>query len=308
MRRSTVPVALAAAVLGMPVALAPGAPAHAAAVFVETNPSTVPAGDEIGLRASCDDNLTAATVASDAFGSRHRLAALRLPDRDGTGARAHQGGQLPGTAVLPGRRERDQHPARHRPGSAQPRTGHRWRRHGGRRHGSAADRRRSHGDGRRAAARDAGAATPANRAAMTRPRFSPKAPRRPPGHRSPGPHRATTARVTAGPPGHRLTACARHHRLPPTTTTRDPAVQAADLAGPAAPGAPRSRRGRRDRPGPPGPPATGLLAATLLLVGLFAVAAGLGQAAGFSWPHPSGARTGHHRGRSRCWIRAVRSA
>jgi hypothetical protein len=29
---------------------------------------------------------------------------------------------------------------------------------------------------------------------------------------------------------------------------------------------------------------TGLLAATLLLVGLFAVAAGLGQAAGFSWP------------------------
>jgi hypothetical protein len=68
MRRSTVPAALAAAVLGMPVALAPGAPAHAAAVFVETNPSTVPAGDEIGLRASCDDNLTAATVASDAFG------------------------------------------------------------------------------------------------------------------------------------------------------------------------------------------------------------------------------------------------
>jgi hypothetical protein len=52
----------------MPVVLAPGAPAQAAAVFVETNPSTVPAGDEIGLRASCDDNLTAATVTSDAFG------------------------------------------------------------------------------------------------------------------------------------------------------------------------------------------------------------------------------------------------
>lgn len=69
MRRSTVPAALAAAVLGMPVALAPGTPAHAADVFVEANPSTVPAGDEIGLRASCDDNLTAATVASDAFGS-----------------------------------------------------------------------------------------------------------------------------------------------------------------------------------------------------------------------------------------------
>lgn len=69
MRRSTVPAALAAAVLGMPVALAPAAPAQAAAVFVETNPSTVPAGDEIGLRASCEDNLTAATVDSEAFGS-----------------------------------------------------------------------------------------------------------------------------------------------------------------------------------------------------------------------------------------------
>ena len=43
------------------------APAHAAVVFVELNPSTVPAGDEVGLRASCDDNLTAATVTSAAF-------------------------------------------------------------------------------------------------------------------------------------------------------------------------------------------------------------------------------------------------
>ncbi len=49
-----------AAVLFLP-ALA--LPAHAApAVFVELNPSTVRAGDEISLRASCDDNLKAATV------------------------------------------------------------------------------------------------------------------------------------------------------------------------------------------------------------------------------------------------------
>jgi hypothetical protein len=68
MRRSTVPAALAAIALGLAVAVVPGAPALAAAVFVETNPSTVPAGDEIGLRASCDDNLRDATVTSDAFG------------------------------------------------------------------------------------------------------------------------------------------------------------------------------------------------------------------------------------------------
>ena len=69
MRRSTVPAALAAIALGFAAAVAPGAPALAAAVFVETNPSTVPVGDEIGLRVSCDDNLTAATVKSDAFGT-----------------------------------------------------------------------------------------------------------------------------------------------------------------------------------------------------------------------------------------------
>jgi hypothetical protein len=69
MRRSTVPAALAAITLGFAGALAPGAPALAAAVFVETNPSTVPVGDEIGLRASCDDNLTEASVTSDAFGT-----------------------------------------------------------------------------------------------------------------------------------------------------------------------------------------------------------------------------------------------
>ncbi|BCY06126.1 hypothetical protein [Actinoplanes sp. L3-i22] len=44
--------------------------AHAAAtVFVEINPSTVRAGDEISLRASCDDNLKAATVTAEPIGS-----------------------------------------------------------------------------------------------------------------------------------------------------------------------------------------------------------------------------------------------
>jgi hypothetical protein len=69
MRRSTVPAAVAALALGVPLALTPGAPARAAGAFVETNPSTVQAGDDIGLRAGCNDNLTAATVTSDAFGT-----------------------------------------------------------------------------------------------------------------------------------------------------------------------------------------------------------------------------------------------
>ncbi len=66
-RLSHAAAALAAlALTGGAVALG-AAPAHAAAVFVELNPSTVPAGEEVGLRARCDDNLTAATVTSDAF-------------------------------------------------------------------------------------------------------------------------------------------------------------------------------------------------------------------------------------------------
>lgn len=48
-----------------------GAPAAAAvsSIFVEANPSTVPVGDEIAIRASCDDNLKSATVSSGLFGS-----------------------------------------------------------------------------------------------------------------------------------------------------------------------------------------------------------------------------------------------
>ncbi|RZU52498.1 hypothetical protein EV385_4364 [Krasilnikovia cinnamomea] len=44
-----------------------GAPALAQGVFVETNPSTARAGDEIAVRASCTDNLQAAAVSSSAF-------------------------------------------------------------------------------------------------------------------------------------------------------------------------------------------------------------------------------------------------
>lgn len=67
--RPSVRAALAAFVLGLPVLFAEAPAARAAAVFVETNPSTVPGGDEVGLRASCDDNLKAATVTSSLFGA-----------------------------------------------------------------------------------------------------------------------------------------------------------------------------------------------------------------------------------------------
>jgi hypothetical protein len=66
MRRS-VPAALAALAV---LALSAPTPAQAAAaVFVETNPSTVRAGDEVGVRASCTDNLNPATVAADPWRS-----------------------------------------------------------------------------------------------------------------------------------------------------------------------------------------------------------------------------------------------
>ncbi|WP_250009486.1 hypothetical protein [Actinoplanes sp. M2I2] len=72
--RLSVPAALAALVLGLPVLFVPylvaePAAAARAAVFLELSPSTVPAGDEVGLRASCDDNLKAATVTSGLFGT-----------------------------------------------------------------------------------------------------------------------------------------------------------------------------------------------------------------------------------------------
>ena len=67
--RLSVPAALAALVLGLPTLFLDASTARAAAIFVETNPSTVRAGDQVGLRASCDDNLTSATVNSALFGT-----------------------------------------------------------------------------------------------------------------------------------------------------------------------------------------------------------------------------------------------
>ncbi|SDT68289.1 hypothetical protein [Actinoplanes derwentensis] len=63
--RMFVPAVLA----GLFAALSGVSPASAAAVFVEINPSTVRAGDEIALRASCDDNLKAGTVTGDPIGT-----------------------------------------------------------------------------------------------------------------------------------------------------------------------------------------------------------------------------------------------
>ncbi|MDR7278748.1 hypothetical protein [Catenuloplanes atrovinosus] len=61
--RLAVPLALTAAVLGVP------GPANAKAdVFVEVNPSTISAGGEVSIRASCEENIVDALVRSDAFG------------------------------------------------------------------------------------------------------------------------------------------------------------------------------------------------------------------------------------------------
>jgi len=49
------------------MALAAPAPAWAAEVFLEVNPSTVEAGQTVNLRASCDDNTRTARVESTAF-------------------------------------------------------------------------------------------------------------------------------------------------------------------------------------------------------------------------------------------------
>jgi len=68
MRRS-VPAALAALLMGLFVLFLGPTPAHAAAIYLEINPSTVPVGDQVGLRASCTDNLKSASVTSGLFGT-----------------------------------------------------------------------------------------------------------------------------------------------------------------------------------------------------------------------------------------------
>ncbi len=70
--RMPVPAVSAALAAGLALAVTPvvlpGPAAHAAAdVFVELNPSTVPAGDEFTVRASCTD-LKPATVSAEPIG------------------------------------------------------------------------------------------------------------------------------------------------------------------------------------------------------------------------------------------------
>jgi len=67
--RLSVPAALAALLLGLFVLFLGPAPARAASIYLEINPSTVPAGDQVGLRASCTDNLKPASVSSGLFGT-----------------------------------------------------------------------------------------------------------------------------------------------------------------------------------------------------------------------------------------------
>jgi hypothetical protein len=63
-------VSIAGTALIMALTVLPGSAAQAATtVFVELNPSTVPAGDEVSVRASCDDNLKAATISGEPIGS-----------------------------------------------------------------------------------------------------------------------------------------------------------------------------------------------------------------------------------------------
>src|SRR5690242_14497000 len=60
------------------------APAQPATVFIEAVPSTVPAGGDVVLRASCEDNLIPATASSDVFGT-----VTLKPDHGFLVARAH---------------------------------------------------------------------------------------------------------------------------------------------------------------------------------------------------------------------------
>ncbi len=67
--RTSVRGVTAAVLVGLSVLFVPAAPASAAAIFVETNPSTARAGDEIGIRASCTDNLQEARITADPLGT-----------------------------------------------------------------------------------------------------------------------------------------------------------------------------------------------------------------------------------------------
>ena len=67
--RRYIPAVLVALAVSLSVVFSAATPAAAAGIFVETNPSTARAGDDIGVRASCSDNLAAATVTAGPFGN-----------------------------------------------------------------------------------------------------------------------------------------------------------------------------------------------------------------------------------------------
>jgi hypothetical protein len=71
-RATTIAGACTAAVLA---AALPAAPARAADIWVEVNPSTIQAGFSVSIRASCGDNVNPAKVSSDAFGEQTMLPA-----------------------------------------------------------------------------------------------------------------------------------------------------------------------------------------------------------------------------------------
>ncbi|HEX5542625.1 MAG TPA: hypothetical protein VFX60_13880 [Micromonospora sp.] len=68
-RRSSALLALFVMIAGVGGMLLAAAPAWAADLFVEVDPSTVQAGGQVNIRASCNDNMLPATVESAAFGT-----------------------------------------------------------------------------------------------------------------------------------------------------------------------------------------------------------------------------------------------
>ncbi|GHJ45498.1 hypothetical protein Cs7R123_28400 [Catellatospora sp. TT07R-123] len=84
--RSAIRVAASAAALALAGLSAP-APAYAEGVFVEVNPSTIQAGFQVAIRASCGDALNNAKVHSEAFGTvtvepanAYLIAAATVPE------------------------------------------------------------------------------------------------------------------------------------------------------------------------------------------------------------------------------------
>lgn len=89
--RSALRVAAGATALVVAALTAPS-PAHAEGVFVEVNPSTIQAGFQVAIRASCGDALNNAKVHSAAFGTvtveplnSYLIAAATVPEHKKAG-------------------------------------------------------------------------------------------------------------------------------------------------------------------------------------------------------------------------------